>query len=70
MKTREGNEVYPASAPIRAAIRGNGKSLCASCVHVADVCHGIEKRISKSAIKQVYSCEGYEDIKTQPTGEL
>lgn len=61
--TREGNPIHPSGAPIRCAIRGNSKSLCADCVHVADACIGLQRVTTKVTVQCVKSCEGFEDIK-------
>lgn len=62
MKTREGNEVWPANAPIRQTIRGNSESICADCVHCSDMCRGMQKHISKLTYTKVYRCSGFEKV--------
>lgn len=63
MRTREGNPVWPPSAPIRNQIRGNSQSICANCVHVADLCKSLRKEIVKAPYTQVIRCDGFEPIR-------
>lgn len=62
MKTREGNDVWPADAPIRETIRGNSTSICADCAHCADYCRDMQKGVTRHSYTQVDWCSGFERI--------
>jgi hypothetical protein len=66
--TREGNVIAPIDCNLRKSVPN--KSLCATCVHVTDVCRFIEKRANKIDPRPViYRCAGYEKVNQQPAGQ-
>lgn len=64
-RTREGNDIYPAGCGIRETIRGNSNSICADCIHVADMCKGMNKRNQNvDGYIGVGWCSGFEPVST------
>jgi len=64
--TREGNAIFPATATIRAVIRGNSMSICAKCRHLSDQCTGVSKITSgRPRIQCVTSCDGFELVESK-----
>lgn len=63
MKSKEGNHIPMASAPIREAIRSNSHNtcICADCINILDECRRIEKtKESRDGYVFVVSCAGIE----------
>lgn len=62
MKTREGNPIYPPSSPFRQIARASDKNcLCRQCVHLGDLCAGVEREFEKfEGFSVVVQCNSQE----------
>lgn len=61
LKTREGNDVIPADAPIRDECPG----WCHDCKHLGDECDLIVfKADIKAGYLVIYDCNGYDEVES------